>query len=374
MSEGCEEASRPELSEPLSTVQSLPESPGSGAAAALGAEASKNRYPARFPGEIETDSEQEPSLESQTTILEAPTPFSLKATALSHGWHECSPMTWCEGGRCFQVVERMKDAAIRVSVVEDPPRKRVVPLRVTVEAREVDDALVREMVRRMHVVLGLDRDVSEFHTLCREHPALEPVPRIGAGRALRSYDMTENIIKALASTNVNWTQAVKMINRIGQLGPIVPHHRHLNAWPTPREILRAGEPYLNHVCRLGYRTESILEFCENVAQKRFDPASLDEQARNGVSSDELLAQLRSIRGIGPSSGHYLLSFLGRHDRLAIDSATIAHVSQTHLKGKRPTNKQVERVYAPYGKWKHLVYWYEHWLTWGTAKEIVREAG
>jgi len=313
-------------------------------------------------------------LKSQSTFIEAPAPFSLKATALSHGWHECSPMTWCEGGRCFQVIERVKDAVIRVSVVAEPPKKNKVPLRVTVEAKEVDDALVDEMARRMRVVLGLDRDVSEFHALCRQHPALAVVPEIGAGRALRSYDMTENIIKALASTNVNWTQAVKMINRIGQLGPILPHHRHLNAWPTPREILRAGEPYLKDVCRLGYRTASILQFCEDVAEKRFDPSALDQQAREGVPSDDLLAQLRAIHGIGPSSGNYLLSFLGRHDRLAIDSATIAHVAQTHMKGKRPTNKQIERVYAPYGPWKHLVYWYESWLNWGTAKEILSEAG
>jgi len=70
----------------------------------------------------------------------------------------------------------------------------------------------------------------------------------------------------------------------------------------------------------------------------------------------------------------MLSFLGRHDRLAIDSSTITHVARTHTKGKRPTAKQIERIYAPFGRWKNKVWWYEHWLTWETPRELLREAG
>jgi len=93
-----------------------------------------------------------------------------------------------------------------------------------------------------------------------------------------------------------------------------------------------------------------------------------------LDSDTLLARLRSIRGVGPSTAHALLTFLGHFDRLSIDSATIAHVARTHTRGKKPTPKQVERIYAPYGRWKNKVYWFEHWLTWGTAKRMVKEAG
>ena len=142
-----------------------------------------------------------------------------------------------------------------------------------------------------------------------------------------------------------------------------------------REILRASETYLNEVCRLGYRTESILAFCRDACEGRFDPEALDAMASDpNVGSDDLLAQLRSIRGIGPSSAHYLLGFLGRHDRLSIDSATIAHVAQMHTHGRKPTPNRIERIYAPYGRWKNLVYWCENWLTWATAAGILREAG
>ncbi len=284
-------------------------------------------------------------------------------------------MGWCEGGKCFQVVTRFGDLAGRVSVTESKRTQRTVQLNVIVEGLDLSAPRIADVCHEIGLVLGLGRDLSEFYSICAEHPTLHVLPLIGAGRGLRSASMTENIIKALCSTNVTWTQAVKMINRIGQLGPVFPNFVNLNAWPTPREILRAGESYLTEVCRVGYRAESILKFCQDVCDKRIDPDKLTQLAADPeVESDDILAQLRSIRGIGPSSAHYLLGFLGRHDRLSIDSATVAHVAQMHMNGKKPTIKQIEKIYARYGNWKNLVWWYEHWLGWGSAKSILREVG
>ena len=303
------------------------------------------------------------------------TPFSLKATVLSHGWHECSPMSWCEEMRCYQIIERHGDCACRVSVIEGKRTTTSVTLRVTIEGAGIDEDFVREVRRRVRKTLNLDRDLSGFYERCRKDPTLYILEKIGAGRTIRSASMAENIIKALCATNVNWTQAVKMINRIAQLGPFIPHFRNLNAWPTPREILRAGERYLIEVCRVGYRADSIMRFCRDVCEGRLDPEALDEQAAApDAITDDLLALLRSIRGIGPSSAHYLLSFLGRSDRISIDSVTIAHVADTYYKGKIPTNKQIEKIYAKYGNWKQSAWWFEQWLSWDTAKQIIQEAG
>jgi len=310
-----------------------------------------------------------------TTTLSVPRPFSLKATVLSHGWHECSPMSWSEGGRCFQLIERHGDKACRVSVVEKSRTKSKVTLGVTIDGPDVDEAFVESVRERLTITLGLDRDVREFHAMCADDPVLHVIPRIGAGRAIRSASMTENVVKAICGTNVNWTQAVKMINRIGQLGPPVRHFVSLNAWPTPREILRAGESYLLEVVRVGYRSGSILEFCERVIAGDLDPEGWDVLAADpDVSTDDLLAMIKSVRGIGPATANYLVSFLGRHDRMSIDSATVAHVARTHTKGKKPSHKKIEQIYAKYGPWKQSAWWYEHWLTWETGKQMVREAG
>jgi len=309
------------------------------------------------------------------TSISVPGPFSLKATALSHGWHECAPMSWSEGGRCLQIIDRHRGNPLRVSITETSRTARRTKLRLVVEGAELDASIIDGVQQRSRVVLGLDRHVEEFHALCRDHNTLHVIPTIGAGRTLRSASMSENIIKSLCATNVNWTQAVKMINRIGQLGPPVRHFVSLNAWPIPREILRAGEKYLLEVCRVGYRAPQILGFCRDVCDGRFDPDALDAMSRSAeVTDEELLARLRTIHGIGPSSAHVLLSFLDRHSHLSVDSATIAHVARTHTNGTKPTVKQVERIYARYGKWKQLAWWFEHWLTWDTAREILKEEG
>ncbi len=316
-----------------------------------------------------------PAMLIHSTTLGVTPPFSLKATVLSHGWHECSPMSWCEGGQCFQTIERDQNRIHRVSVVEAARRKGKITLRMTIEGDTIDKPLVARVRNDLRVILGLDRDLSEFYAICREHPTLHVIPRIGAGRGLRSVSMTENIIKALCATNVTWTQAVKMINRLGQLGPPMRHFVNLNAWPTPSEILRAGERYLKEVCRVGYRAEPILSFCRDVCEGRIDPETFDDLAHDEeIRSDELLSQLRSIRGIGPSSANYLLSFLGRQGHLSIDSSTVAHVARTHMNGKKPTLRQIEKIYESYGAWKNLVWWYEHWLSWETARQMLREAG
>lgn len=284
-------------------------------------------------------------------------------------------MSWSEGGQCFQIIERHRNQPYRVSVVEHKHSMRRVTLRVTIDGGGMDKPLEAAVRQNVRLVLGLDCDLAEFFDICRNHPTLHVLERIGAGRGLRSASMVENVVKAQCATNVNWTQAVKMINRICQLGPPIRHHVNLNAWPTPREILRAGEDYLKQVCRIGYRSESVLRFCRDVCEGQLDVEPLTELAADPeVETDALLARLRSIHGIGPSSAHYLLSFLGRHERISIDSATIAHVARTHMNGKKPTHRQIERIYEGYGVWKGKVWWFEHWLSWGTARGMLRDAG
>jgi 3-methyladenine DNA glycosylase/8-oxoguanine DNA glycosylase len=160
-----------------------------------------------------------------------------------------------------------------------------------------------------------------------------------------------------------------MINRIAQLGPCLRHFRSQNAWPTPSEILAAGSDYLLNVARVGYRTDAILTLCRNARDGSFDPDSLDALAQT-ASTEELYTRLLSIKGIGPTSAGFLLSLLGRFDRMSVDSWTIAYVTENHMKGRKPTVRQVERIYERYGDWRQLVWWFEQWLTWDTARSML----
>ena len=198
-------------------------------------------------------------MQTTTTTLSLPPDCSLKATVLSHGWHECSPLSWCEGGSCLQLIERGPNGLVRVSVTGLRGRRRSAKLEVRLEAQtKLGRAELSRLRALLCHVLALEQDLTEFHELCRTHPKLHVLPRLGAGRLLRAPTVAENVIKVICATNVTWAQAVKSINRLAQLGPALPHFVHLNAWPTPAEILKAGPDYLKGVCRLGYRADFIL--------------------------------------------------------------------------------------------------------------------
>ncbi len=312
---------------------------------------------------------------AQTFQLAVPAPFSLKSLALSHGWHECAPFSWAEGGQSLQYVARRGRDAYRVTIKQEPARRG----RVALDVRVMDVALsgeeLAEVERDVRHMLRLDEDYGAFYELCGRHEHLAPAAAIAAGRLLRAPSLFEDIIKTICGTNVNWTQAVKMINRVAQLGPCVPHFRHLNAWPTPTEILRAGEAYLSDVCRLGYRSASILKLCEGVRRGTIDLDAIRAAAADpAVTSAQVVALLRQIHGVGEASAHFLLATLGRYDLVGIDSWTLTYVGRTYYHGRKPTARQVRRVYEPFSPYQHLAWWCEQWLTWGTAHDILREHG
>ncbi|NOT02706.1 MAG: hypothetical protein HOP29_19040 [Phycisphaerales bacterium] len=305
----------------------------------------------------------------RTTQLTIPEPFSLRATALSHGWHECAPMHWCDAAGCLQVIERDGDMPVRLSMVDAPSRGGQARVRLTVEADEISDNTLSLMRSRAGVMLRADLDLTGFHALAAETPVLKPILSIGAGRLIRSASMAENIIKTICGTNVNWAQAVKMINRIAQLGPYIRNHRNLNAWPTCGEILKAGDDYLLGVARVGYRTKSIRAFCRSVVDGAFDPDALDAVART-ESTDVLCKRLTAISGVGPASAAFLLGLLGRFDKVGVDSWTIAYTAERYFNGRKPTVRQVEKLFARYGEWRHLAWWFEQWQQWETAKSML----
>jgi hypothetical protein len=46
--------------------------------------------------------------------------------------------------------------------------------------------------------------------------------------------------------------------------------------------------------------------------------------------------------------------------LPVDSATYAYAKRELFHGTRPTEKQIRRRFARYGKWQSLAYWFGRW--------------
>ncbi len=289
-------------------------------------------------------------------------PFSVFATAISHGWYQTMPFRWDGKRGVLQRAEQLMDGSVVLLEMTDEPSSkpgyRDAVIHVTGE-RAADPGVAEEMARRAAIMLHLDEDLRGFYKLARERPELAHVVKWGAGRVMRAPYLWEDVIKTILGTNVLWKQAVVMINRVADLGEPFPGDPTMRAWPSPGRVTRAGEKHFRDVVRAGYRAPYILELAHAQKSGALDFDALDAQS---ASDDSLVLfkKLTALKGVGKSSAHFLMNLLGHYDHISVDSATYAYAKRALFRGKRPTEKQIRKRFAEFGRWQSLVYWFGRW--------------
>jgi 3-methyladenine DNA glycosylase/8-oxoguanine DNA glycosylase len=301
-------------------------------------------------------------LETTAVRVAVKKPFGLFPTVICHGWYQTKPFRWDHDRRTLQRAESLRDG--RVFLVEMREERsarsayRDVLVSTTGEGAS-DPGVASEMARRARVMLHLDEDLRGFYDLCKERPELATARKEGAGRLMRASSLWEDVVKTILGTNVVWKQAVVMINRLAELGDPCPADPTLRAWPTPGQISRAGERFLRDKVRAGYRSPYVLELARSLKAGDFDLEAIEARVPQ-MNTDELFRELTAIKGIGKSSAHYLMNLLGRYDHISIDSATYAYAKRELFRGRKPTEAQIRRKFAQFGKWQSLVYWFARW--------------
>ncbi|MBV8162870.1 MAG: DNA-3-methyladenine glycosylase 2 family protein [Candidatus Eremiobacteraeota bacterium] len=301
-------------------------------------------------------------MQTATARLEVRKPFSLFSTVVSHGWYETLPFRWLESERTLLRAEALGDGRVMLVRVEETksPQRNHTGLAITVKGENArDPGVAAEMSRRVAVMLHADEDLREFYELCKSVPDLQEARRLGAGRCMRAPTLWEDVLKTVLGTNVTWRQAVTMINRLAQLGDPCPAFPELRSWPSPGQIVRAKEKFLRDTVRAGYRSPYIMELALAQKSGEIDLDAIDGAAAK-LNEQELYKKLVALKGVGKSSAHFLMNLLGHYDHLPVDSATYAYATRELFNGRRPTEKQIRRRYARYGKWQSLAYWYERW--------------
>jgi 3-methyladenine DNA glycosylase/8-oxoguanine DNA glycosylase len=145
-----------------------------------------------------------------------------------------------------------------------------------------------------------------------------------------------------------------MIHRLCEVAPIPPGSG-IPRYPGPEEILAVGEDHLRGHARLGYRADSVLRFCRAVLDGALD---LGPAERGELDAEAMRAFLRSLPGIGPVTARYLATLYGHFDELAVDSLVLNYIGDKYFGGRRPRESEVQALYAPFGRWRALAYWFE----------------
>lgn len=287
----------------------------------------------------------------------APHPFDFRATAQEHGWVALRPFGWHPDTAELSRIHRLEGGqVVRVCMLANGPAAQP-GVSVRVEAATAlgpaEQVEIRRAVRRM---LRLDEDLSEMYELMARinGHSLRLTP--GAGRLLRCPSLFEDIVYTICTTNITWSGTKRMVERlVTRLGEPFPGQSELQAFPTAGAIAAAGPEFLKQEAGLGYRSGYVWELATAIAEKRLDLSSYEDPA---LPTEDLYRSLRRIKGIGEYAAATILMLLGRYERLAIDSELKAFVARKYLAGQPGTDAEIRAIYAPWGKWQYLAYWFD----------------
>jgi 3-methyladenine DNA glycosylase/8-oxoguanine DNA glycosylase len=178
----------------------------------------------------------------------------------------------------------------------------------------------------------------------------------GTGRLLRCPTLFEDIVYTLCTTNTTWSGTLRMVDRlVATLGEAFPGQEEWRAFPTPEAIATAGLQFLENAARLGYRSGYVWELATAVAAGRRDLQALEDPT---LPTKELRRALLGIKGVGSYAAAMLLMILGRYEELAIDTEMRAFVAKKYFQGQRASEAQIRAIYAPWGRWQYLAYWFD----------------
>ena len=292
--------------------------------------------------------------EGAEMVISARGPFRLAAVAVSHGWFQTVPFAWDRDTEQLHRTEGLEDGEATLTMVGSGNGVSVTASRAL---SQTEWAAARARVTRM---LQLDVDLSGFEAAV---DAVDPslardLVAYGGGRMMAGSSLFEDIVKGICGTNTTWTQAVASINRIAEIGGGA-------CFPTPADLLRAGEDGLRERARVGYRAPSLAAAARAAIDGRLREIETDSDAGD---VERVYAGLIGLPGVGPATAGFMLLLMGHFARPSIDSATIRVATENWFDGRRPTPREVREHIAPAGAFAGLV------VAWATLRSWQRTTG
>ena len=280
--------------------------------------------------------------------LATPADFSFIECVNAHGWKSLLPFFW-DADTC--VLSRVEDfGADGVALMHVMMNDGMVLIETDAAVNESD------LTCRVQRMLQLDVSVADFHRYCEKTARLEHIPTLKQGRLLRSPSLFEDVVKVIATTNTTWAQTKLMVSRIVfSFGLQLPSDPLRRSFPTPQRIADVSVDEFAEKARMGYRNSSVHRIASAIANGELD---LESWIDEGISSADLCKRLLSLPGIGPYAASCLMIYMGRYDRVNVDSWARTLVGKEF--GRKVTDKEVHQFFESHGEWKALVYHFYQW--------------
>jgi N-glycosylase/DNA lyase len=295
-------------------------------------------------------------------MIKTPGDFNFRRTVLSHGWCELLPFEFDqEKWTLLRVLDLPQAEPITVEI---SPLTRGIKINTSRRVGKHAAATIERDVRHM---FRLDDDLRKFYDAVAPEADFAWVAREGAGRLLRSPTVFEDLVKMICTTNCSWALTKKMVSGlVNELGQKSVNGR--KSFPTAASMAEKPERFFRDQIRAGYRAPYFAELAQRVASGALD---VEAWLTSDLSLNDLIKEIKSVKGVGNYAAENLLKLIGRYDGLALDSWTRAQFARLRNHGRVASDKKISRYYARFNSWRGLALWCDMTRDW-LDPEIIAE--
>ena len=281
--------------------------------------------------------------------LSARPPFRFRSVLQSHGWVQLAPLQWEEETGLLHLPLQLSEGTVVPLTISGDDDAVVVTSNELLSQAEAD-----EIAGKVAWMFNLDADFDEFYQLADQEPRLAHTRQHGHGRLLRSPTLFEDVVKVMATTNIQWGGTKRLVRKlVERFGAPLPAEENVRAFPSAEAIAASDEAILRGL-GWGYRSPYLLKLANDVVNGLFD---LDALRHSPLATPDLRKLLLKLPGIGPYAAATLLGLLGRYDYIGVDTEAVAIVSKHFYNGETVGAKEIDIVFARWGKYKSLAYWF-----------------
>lgn len=239
--------------------------------------------------------------------FKAPIYYSLRATALSHGWVNLLPFNYNDTSNELSLNIVTREAINHIIIRQNGGY-------VLVRATEPLDDIIIEQISRS---ICINEDTTELYKVALKlSPDITTLIKNGYGRLLKSTSLWEDMVKTLLTTNCNWKKTQTMVCNLCNSNKFA-------CFPSPDSINKLSHDDLR-MMGLGYRASYIQELAYRFVKNEF--SALEDQSLDYLAKKNIL---NSIKGFGKYAVNHSLILLNDFSAIPYDSDVKSFFTKTN---------------------------------------------